>query len=123
MARALSVPVSALLAEPEYRVEFIAFRKGSRMTKTEQESVKSTIEIDLRDRVRLYGMLNADMPSGLEAATIKFVDSSRGRDKVLWGSHAFSMTRWVTEFKELPLRDETRRKVLRDNPMKVFKLD
>ena len=61
LARALAIPVSALLSQPEYSVEFIAFRKGSRMTKTDQESIKSTVEIELRDRVRLYGLLSPDM--------------------------------------------------------------
>ena len=71
----------------------------------------------------VYGMINAYMPSGLEPATVKFVDSPRGRDKVLWGSHGFGMTRWKKEFLELPISDATKRKVLRDNPLKVFKLD
>ena len=70
----------------------------------------------------VYGMISAYMPSGLEPATLKFVDSPRGRDKVLWGSHGFGMTRWKEEFLALPISDDTKRKVLRDNPLKVFKL-
>ncbi|MDI6776292.1 MAG: amidohydrolase family protein [Syntrophales bacterium] len=70
----------------------------------------------------VYGMLNAYMPSGLEPATIRFVDSPRGRDKVLWGSHAFGITRWKQEFLGLPIREDTKIKVLRDNAIKLFKL-
>jgi predicted TIM-barrel fold metal-dependent hydrolase len=72
--------------------------------------------------VNVYGMVNAYMPSGLKPATVEFMDSPRGRDKVLWGSHFYGMTRWKKEFLALSISDETRRKVLRDNPLKVFKL-
>jgi len=70
----------------------------------------------------VYGMLNAYFPSGLQPETLRFVDSPRGRDKILWGSHGFGITRWVQEFVQLPISDETKRKVLRDNPIKAFKL-
>ena len=70
----------------------------------------------------VYGMLNAYFPSGLQPETIRFVDSPRGRDKVLWGSHGFGITRWVNEFLQLPISDKTKKKVLQDNPIKAFKL-
>ena len=69
-----------------------------------------------------YGMINAYFPSGLQPETIRFMDSPRGQDKVLWGSHGFGITRWVQEFVQLPISDKTKRKVLRDNPIKAFKL-
>jgi hypothetical protein len=71
----------------------------------------------------VYGMLNAYFPSGLQPETLRFVDSPRGRDKILWGSHGFGISRWVNEFVELPISDKTKRKVLRDNAMKAFKLE
>jgi len=71
----------------------------------------------------VYGMLNAYFPSGLQPETIRFVDSPRGREKVLWGSHGFGITRWVNEFLQLPISDKTKKKVLRDNAMKAFKLE
>lgn len=70
----------------------------------------------------VYGGINAYFPSALFPATIQFMDSPRGRDKVLVGSHGFGMTRMKKELLELPIKDETKRKVLRDNAMKVFKL-
>lgn len=72
--------------------------------------------------VNVYGMVNAYMPSGFKQTTIEFMDSPRGRNKVLWGSHFYGMTRWKKEFLALNISDETKRKVLRDNPLKVFKL-
>ncbi|MFC1924001.1 amidohydrolase family protein [Chloroflexota bacterium] len=70
----------------------------------------------------VYGMLNAYFPSTLHPDLVKFVDSPRGRDKVMSGSHGFGMTRFKKEFLELPVSDETKKKVLRDNAIKVFKL-
>jgi hypothetical protein len=46
----------------------------------------------------------------------------RGQDKVLWATNGFGMTRCKKEFLELPIRDEAKRKILRDNAIKVFKL-
>jgi len=50
------------------------------------------------------------------------MDSVRGQDKVLWATNGFGMTRCKKEFLELPVKDETKRKVLRENALKVFKL-
>jgi len=71
----------------------------------------------------VYGMLNAYFPSGLQPETLRFVDSPRGRDKILWGSHGFGIARWVDEFVALPISDKTKKKVLRDNAIKAFKLE
>lgn len=70
----------------------------------------------------VFGMLNAYFPSAYEPETIKFINSPRGRDKVVSGSHAFGIERWKKEFLELPITDETKKKILRDNPIKIFGL-
>lgn len=70
----------------------------------------------------VYGGINAYYPSALYPATVQFMDSPRGQDKVLWGSHGFGITRCKKEFLELPISDKTKRKVLRDNAIKAFKL-
>ena len=51
--------------------------------------------------------------------------NTRLRDKVLFGSDFpyLSPDRWLQEFKELPIRDEVRPKVLRDNALRVLRLD
>ena len=69
-----------------------------------------------------YGAINAYFPSGLDPALVRFIGSSRGRDKVVSGSHGFGMTRFKKEFLELPISDESKRKILRENAMKVLKL-
>ena len=70
-----------------------------------------------------YGMINAYFPSALYPATVNFIGSSRGRDKVISGSHGFGATRFKKEFLELPISDESKRKILRDNAIKVLKLE
>lgn len=70
----------------------------------------------------VYGMLNAYFPSSYEPATIKFINSPRGRDKVVSGSHGFGIARWKKEFMELPISDEAKKRILRDNALKIFNL-
>jgi uncharacterized protein len=69
----------------------------------------------------VYGNIGAYMPSDLDPALVRFMDG-RGQDKVFWATNGLGMTRCKKEFMELPLKDETRRKVLRENAKRVFKL-
>lgn len=69
----------------------------------------------------VYGNIGAYMPSDLSPELVKFMDT-RGRDKIFWASNGFGLTRCKKEFLELPIRDEVKRKVLRENALKVFKL-
>ncbi|MCZ7645658.1 MAG: XRE family transcriptional regulator [Planctomycetota bacterium] len=61
LAKALNVPVATLLEDHGYKVDFIAFRKGSRLSRTDEDRIKNTIEIELKDRVRLYSLLNTGL--------------------------------------------------------------
>ena len=70
----------------------------------------------------VYGNIGAYYPSSLDPSMVRFMDGPRGRDKVLWASNGFGLTRCKKEFVELPIRDENKRKILRENAMKVFKL-
>lgn len=70
----------------------------------------------------VYGNIGAYFPSALDPAQVRFMDSVRGQDKVLWATNGFGLTRCKQEFLELPISDKTKKKVLRDNALKVFKL-
>ena len=70
----------------------------------------------------VYGNIGAYYPSSLDPSLVRFFDG-RGRDKVMWASNGFGLTRCKKEFLELPISDETKRKVLRENAIKVFKLE
>jgi predicted TIM-barrel fold metal-dependent hydrolase len=70
----------------------------------------------------VYGNIGAYFPSSLDPSLVRFFDGGRGRDKVMWATNGFGLTRCKKEFLELPISDETKRKVLRENALKVFKL-
>jgi predicted TIM-barrel fold metal-dependent hydrolase len=75
-------------------------------------------------RPNVYIGMEAHMPKYWEPSLVKYINS-RGRDRGMWG------TDWpVTEAKpnleqleQLGLREETMRKLLRENAIEVFKLD
>ncbi len=70
----------------------------------------------------VYGCINGYFPGSLDPAIVKFMNG-RGRDKVMWGTNGFPLKRCKKEFMWLPLKDESRKKVLRDNAITVFNLD
>lgn len=71
----------------------------------------------------VYGDISAYFPGRLEQSQIRFMDSSRGRDKVLFGTNGLGLKRCKEEFMALPIRDETKRMVLRENNIRFLKLD
>jgi predicted TIM-barrel fold metal-dependent hydrolase len=69
----------------------------------------------------VYGNIGAYMPSSLDPRLVAFMDRA-GREKVMWATNGLGLTRFKQEFLELPIRDETKKAVLRGNALKVFKL-
>jgi predicted TIM-barrel fold metal-dependent hydrolase len=69
----------------------------------------------------VYGCINGYYPKDLDPAIIQFMDT-RGRDKVMWGTNSWGLKRCKQEFMELPIRGECKKKILRDNAIRVFKL-
>ena len=69
----------------------------------------------------VYGNIGAYFPKDLDPAQVLFMDG-RGRDKVLWATNGFGLERCKKEFLELPIRDEQKSKILRENAVKVFRL-
>jgi len=69
----------------------------------------------------VYIDISAHLPRYLEPSLIQFMDT-RGQNKVLFGTNAFGLRRCKEQFLELKLKDETKRKVLRENALRVFKL-
>ena len=70
----------------------------------------------------VYGNIGAYYPSGLYQATVDFMNGPIGRAKVVWGTNGFGLTRCKKEFVELPIRDENKTRILRDNAINIFKL-
>lgn len=68
----------------------------------------------------VYGNIGAYYPSFLPDEQVAFIDSGRIRDKVLWGTNGLGLERCKSEFLDLPIDDETKRDVLRENALAVF---
>jgi predicted TIM-barrel fold metal-dependent hydrolase len=47
---------------------------------------------------------------------------TRGQDKVLFGTNSFGLKRCKQQLLEMALKEETKRKVLRDNAVRIFRL-
>ncbi len=71
----------------------------------------------------VYGDISAYYPHSLDERLVRFMDSSRGRDKVLFGTNGLGLERCKAEFLELDIREETKRAVLYDNAVRFFALD
>jgi len=71
----------------------------------------------------VYGDISAYNPSHLEETTVKFMNGSRGRNKVLFGTNSYGLQLCKDQFLALPLKEETKRRVLHDNAVEFFGLD
>jgi hypothetical protein len=71
----------------------------------------------------VYGNIGAYYPSFLPDEQVEFIDSGRIRNKVMWATNGLGLTRCKEEFLDLPIREKTKRRVLRENALDVFDLD
>jgi len=71
----------------------------------------------------VYGDISAYYPKSLDERLVRFMDSGRGREKVLFGTNGLGLERCKREFLELDIGDDTKRAVLHDNAVKFFGLD
>ena len=71
----------------------------------------------------VYGDISAYFPKHLDDRLIRFMDSSRGRDKVLFGTNGLGLERCIEEFKGLGLKEQTMHAVLRNNAIEFLRLD
>lgn len=69
----------------------------------------------------VYLDVSAHLPRYLDPSIIQFMDT-RGRHKCLFGTNGLGLARCKEQFMELSIKDETKKAVLRDNALKVFKL-
>lgn len=68
----------------------------------------------------VYGNIGAYYPSFLPGNQIEFIDSGRIRHKVMWATNGLGLKRCKEEFLELPIEEETKHRVLRENALEVF---
>ena len=63
----------------------------------------------------VYGDISAYFPKSLAPELIEFMNSSRGRNKILFGTNGFDLARFKQEFEGLPISDKTKERVLHQN--------
>ena len=63
----------------------------------------------------VYGDISAYFPKTLDDQLVKFMDSSRGRNKILFGTNGFDLGRFKHEFESMPISDKTKERVLHHN--------
>ncbi len=71
----------------------------------------------------VYGDISAYFPHSLDERQVRFMDSSRGRDKVLFGTNGLGLQTCLEQFLALPIKDETTQRVLHDNAVEFLKLN
>lgn len=69
----------------------------------------------------VYCDISSHHPKYLDPALIQFIDT-RGQDKTTFGTNKLGLKLCKDQFMELKIRDDTKKKVLRDNAVKIFKL-
>ena len=81
------------------------------------------IAVALKDP-NVYISVEAHLPKYYEPSLVRYINT-RGQDKVMWGSDwpVTDPKRNLAQIEELGLRDEPKRKLLRDNAVRVFKLE
>ena len=69
----------------------------------------------------VYLDVSAHLPRYLDKSFAAFM-TTRGQDKVLYGTNGLGLKLIKDQFMEIPMKDEVRRKILRDNAIRVYKL-
>ncbi len=77
----------------------------------------------IRDNV--YIDVSAHAPNTIPPrmkSLLDFMDSGMGRRKVLWGTNSWPFQMILDQWAAIPLKDETRKAVFRDNAVRLYKL-
>ena len=70
----------------------------------------------------VYGDISAYFASTLDSELVKFMDSGRGRHKVMFGTNGFDLSRCKQDFENLAVSDRTKQRVLHDNALEFLGL-
>ena len=70
----------------------------------------------------VYGDISAYNPAHLNPATVQFMNGGRGREKVLFGTNTYGLKLTKDQFLSLNIKDETKRRVLRENAIEFLGL-
>jgi predicted TIM-barrel fold metal-dependent hydrolase len=67
--------------------------------------------------------VDAWAPKYLSPQIIQFINSRMGRDRCIWGTNGLPWQESLRQLDELGLKEEVKRKLLRENAVELFKLD
>ncbi len=70
----------------------------------------------------VYFGVDAWMPKYLKPEIIQFVNNRMGQDRCLWGTNGLSWKESLEQLEKIGLREDAKRKLLRDNAAQLFKL-
>ncbi|MBI4445243.1 MAG: amidohydrolase [Acidobacteria bacterium] len=70
----------------------------------------------------IYLGIDAWLPKYLKPEIIQYIDSRMGQDRCLWGTNGLPWKKSLEQVGELGLREDSKRKLLRDNAVQLFKL-
>jgi predicted TIM-barrel fold metal-dependent hydrolase len=68
----------------------------------------------------VYGDISAYFPKTLDRELIEFMDSGRGRNKIMFGTNGLDPVRCLTEIDDLPIKEKTKERLLRANALEFL---
>jgi predicted TIM-barrel fold metal-dependent hydrolase len=70
----------------------------------------------------VYFGVDAWMPKYMKPEIIHYINSRMGQDRCLWGTNGLPWKESLDQWEEMKLREETKKKLLRDNAVELFGL-
>jgi predicted TIM-barrel fold metal-dependent hydrolase len=70
----------------------------------------------------VYIGIDAWMPKYLKPEMVQFINSRLGQDRTVWGTNGLPWKENLQQLDQIGLKPETKRKVLRENAIQLFKL-
>jgi predicted TIM-barrel fold metal-dependent hydrolase len=70
----------------------------------------------------IYFGIDAWMPKYLKPEIVQYIGNRLGQDRCLWGTNGLPWKESLTQVEQLGLREEAKRKLLRENAIQLFKL-
>lgn len=70
----------------------------------------------------IYLGIDAWLPKYLKPEIVQFINSRLGQDRALWGTNGLPWRKSLEQVEEIGLKEDVKRRLLRDNAIEVFKL-
>ncbi|MHC1737342.1 MAG: helix-turn-helix domain-containing protein [Ignavibacteriaceae bacterium] len=71
IAKVLNVKMIDLLSAPDFKVEFMGYRKGSKLRKSDSESIEGEVLVKLEERMKIQHLLYSDKKPNLPETRFK----------------------------------------------------